>query len=492
LTGSYYFFLSARHSFLFDDWAMAVRSASILEPYNGHLSIVPIAVNQALLSTFGLVDPAPYYVLGISCLLLLATAVYLLVRQRIGEAPALVAAVIVLWAPAMNIAPALYFSFHLALVASVACAAAMPIASRRADVAIGVALGAAFATSGVSVAIAAACAVHAVLTGFRPGRWVAVAVPSLAWFVWWRLMGSGGAAIGDAGTLARGVLDGVLVTLGSYLGGSALLGGGVLLAGAVLAAGWLTLLAARVRTDRASVATQVAWGVGLVVWWAGLILSRGDATDSPNTARYAYAGLVLILLSLLPASPRPLRSPRGLRVRWALVSAVAVSALIVLANHASILVAAGNRDELSIRVARVMIELDAQPADPAMRLPPEMSNITVEQYRTAVARYGSPLRAMGSPDAELVARRAVGTQITGPSPGLSPPCPAAVSLVSGQEAMLYTDAEPATLRARRFGPEFVDVRTLPPYRTVRVWVSGPSVVDRPWSLYAPGACLHRE
>jgi hypothetical protein len=492
MTGSYYLFLSAKHSFLFDDWAMAVRSASILEPYNGHLSIVPVAVNQAILSTFGLVEPTPYYVLGIGCLLLLATAVYLLFRQRIGEAPALVATVIVLWAPAMNIGPALYFSFHLALIAGVVCAAALPLSSRRADVVVGVALLAALATSGVGVAIAAACALHALLTGFRMGRWVAVAVPSVAWLAWWRLMGPGGTAIGDARTLAQGVLDGVLITFGGYLGGSALFGGGVVLVGAVLAAGWLALLAARVRSDRASAATQVAWGVSLVVWWAGLTLSRGDATDSPNTARYAYAGLVLILLSLLPASPQTLWSPRPLQVRMTLVLAVVAAAMIVLANHASILVAARNRDELSIRVERVMIELDAQPVDPAMRLPPEMSSITIEQYRTAIARYGSPLRATGSPDTELVALRAVGTQITGPSPERSPPCISEVSLRAGEEATFHTMAEPATVRARRFGPEFLGVRTLPPYRTVRVWVNGPSVIDRPWVVDVPGACLHKE
>ena len=55
------------------------------------------------------------------------------------------------------------------------------------------------------------------------------------------------------------------------------------------------------RTDRASTLTQVAWTVGLVVWWVGLVWSRPGATDSFDTGRYEYVGAVLILLSALPA-----------------------------------------------------------------------------------------------------------------------------------------------------------------------------------------------
>jgi hypothetical protein len=66
----------------------------------------------------------------------------------------------------------------------------MPSTDRRFDVVVGTALVVALASSGVGVALAAACAVHAMTFRPRPGRRTAVAVPSLLWVLWWRTLGN--------------------------------------------------------------------------------------------------------------------------------------------------------------------------------------------------------------------------------------------------------------------------------------------------------------
>ena len=490
LTAWWYMRASRGQSFLRDDWRVATRSLSLrdlFEPHNGHLSVVPLAIYRVLLGEYGMQTYTPERLLGSGSLLCLGVALYLLARHRAGAPLALVAAVSVLWLPTTTLTPFLA-NYHLALVGAVVCAAAMPSLDRRSDVATGLALSFALASSAVGVAVAAACAAHAALSRPRLSRWVAIAVPSLVWLWWWRTLGRPPRApdrppvveaIGD-------VADGVF---GSF----AALTWGWWLGGAVLVAGWAALLVHRARADRESALTQLAWTAGLVVWWAGLVWSRPDAAHSFDTGRYEYVGAVLLLLSALPA--RPAAGLARPEVRWRLAApAVAIVAIVVLVNHDELRDAVHTRVVGADRAEIVLYELAAAtaPVEPTRRLPPEMARITVRDYRAKVVpRYGSPIDLNKSPDEALIERHGLRAPIVGPAPKDNPACASGpVSLQPGGEVTLHTGDRAATIRARRFGSSMHDVREVLPGRTAVVRFAAPTLLDDvPWLIDAPGACI---
>jgi hypothetical protein len=490
VTAWWYLRVSRGQSFVFDDWALAVRPTSLgdlLEPHNGHLSIVPLAIYHTLLGEFGLETYTPYRLLGISSLLCLGIALYLLARSRVGGPIALVVTVSVLWLPTTTLTPFLV-NFHLALVCAVVCAAVMPLIDRRSDIVMGATLAVALATSSVGVAVAVACALHAVVFRPRSSRWIAIAAPCLLWVLWWRTLGNEPRPSYSPSVLSalNDVADGVFGSFGA-------LTGGWWVGGVVLLAGWVILFADRVRTDRASALTQLAWTAGLVAWWVGLVWSRPGAADSNNTGRYEYVGSVLILLSALPAFP--LDWLQTTKARWRMTApALLIIGTIVLVNHNELRQAALNRAVNAANAEMVLYELEqtVEPVEPTRRLTPELSRITVQDYRRkVVARYGSPIDLGQSPDEALIERDAVRVAITGPPPTNDPACaPGPVALQLGSQLLLHTGDEPAMVRARRFGSSMVEVRTAAAHRSTIVGFPGPTIVGVPWVIEAPGACIH--
>jgi hypothetical protein len=65
-----------------------------------------------------------------------------------------------------------------------------------------------------------------------------------------------------------------------------------------------------------------------------------------------------------------------------------------------------------------------------------------------------------------------------------------MSLRLRDEVTFYTGDQPAMVRARRFGPERVDVKRIAPHRSAVVRFPGPTIVEgMPWIVEAPGACF---
>jgi hypothetical protein len=89
-------------SFWADDWIwIATRRGNtvdaFLAPYNGHLSLVPIAIYRIMFAVFGIGSYTPYRALVIALSLLVAVLVFVYARSRVGALVALLAAVLMLF-----------------------------------------------------------------------------------------------------------------------------------------------------------------------------------------------------------------------------------------------------------------------------------------------------------------------------------------------------------------------------------------------------------
>src|SRR5262249_13028736 len=151
------------------------------------LSIVTIAVYHGLYETFGFGSYVPLRLIAIGTSTGVAVAIFWIVRSRVGSAPALVAGTAMLWYPRLLFVPSI-FNHYLAVIATVVSAALLRREGRRADIALGLVLAFGLCSSDVAVAGAVGCIAYLALARASPRRWLAVAIPTAAWGIWyWRV-----------------------------------------------------------------------------------------------------------------------------------------------------------------------------------------------------------------------------------------------------------------------------------------------------------------
>ncbi len=392
-------------------------------------------------------------------------------------------AIVVLWIDSLQLSPFL-FNFHLPLLLGVVCAAALPSRASRADTTIFVALSVALCTSAVGVAVAAACAVHSLLSGSRPRRWLAVGLPSAGWVLWW-------AILGEHDRIGTGsVRDGIRTALDGSFASFEALAAGTFIGGAVLAVLSASLLWWRVGHDRDATRMQLAWMSGLAMWWIGLAWSRPDAASSPNTPRYAYVGAVFVLLSVIP--PRPLAVVRA-KADHRILAVLALCAVVavVVANEPGIRALIRDRQTSSTWAGNITVEVAQGTrvvADERV-LPQMLYNLTAGEYRELVRRRGSALAVPDDPDAYLVRRRAVIVEPIAPDPDRRGCVDDPATLEVGSALQLHAGDRPVSVSVRRFGPAPVPAGTVRPGAAARIRTRGPSVATEPWLVTAPGGCL---
>ena len=488
-TAWWYYRISSRRFFAYDDWLVARRPSNLgdlLEHHNNHFSLIPLAVWKALFNVFGLETYVPFRLIGISSFVGLVVALYLLARTRLGDVPGALVAVSVLWIPTLPMTPFM-FNFHLPLACAVACAWALPAVGRWADGVLLAALSVALATSSVGVAVAGACAVHAGLSGFKPRRWAVIAIPTLAWIVWWLTMGVRPGVPPGYELTFRGIvrlcLEGVLSSFAALAGASDVIG-------ACLAVAFGLLFGWRLARDWAAFKSQLAWVTALGVWWWGVVSTRGSLGDPSDVPRYHYVSAVFIVLAALPvrrlpAVARMARSPAA----FAFV-AVAVP-LAIWANHDDIRVTSRNWVIISDRVQQTLIEVEQGPGvvPDDTRLPPGLDPVTAGDYRRVVQDLGSPISFPPSADVQALDVRAVIVVLTGANHRVAACTSGEMPLSADAPLVVRTTDDPATVLARRFGDEPVPVRSIPPNITASVEVFGDPISAVPWLISTEGGCL---
>ena len=319
--------LSLNHgfSFWYDEWWFITQRIpwnphSFLEPYQEHLSIVPVLVYKLLLSTAGLGNYLPFRIVGVIGYIASVAVVFTYARRRIGDigALALSAPLLVLGAGAQDV----LWPFQISFVASVGFGVGALLAFDRGDrrgTVVGAGLIAmALASSAVGVAFAVAAAVD---RGLRaPRRALAeVGLPIALYALWYVAYGRSQARLSNAhavphwvGSAARSGVEALL-----RVGHPPSRGVLVLLTGAVAYTIW---------TRRSARLTALA--LGAVAFWTMLALGRAHrgGAFTPEVSRYVYVSAVFIAVIVAE-----LCSGVRVRGRYALV-VVALSVFAVTMN----------------------------------------------------------------------------------------------------------------------------------------------------------------
>jgi hypothetical protein len=347
-----------------------------------------------------------------------AVLVFVYIRRRVGEWPALIAAVIVLFlGPAWEV---LLWPFEISLLGSVMAGVATLVVLDRNDRAGDIAACAllvasvGFSSLGVPFALAA---VADVLVRFRDrgiARIYVAAIPLLLYAPWYVTYGqdtpagSHPATLDDPLAVPHFAAEGVAGSLASLLGLRTLAGG---IRNAVhhrtlflLALGALVAICIAValleRRNRGTIRRQLQRSAAAGIWpvltttVAFWVLAGLNSTGlrQPLESRYMYVGAILILL--LAANLLV-----GVRIgRRALIAAAVATAAIVALNLVPLFEGGDYLDEQTVyaRADLGAVEIARNTVAPAFGFDPSFSgtisliNVKAGPYLTLVEKHGSP------------------------------------------------------------------------------------------------------
>jgi hypothetical protein len=468
--------------FFFDEWDFVLDRHdggldSLLQPHNGHLSLVPAALYRALFEVVGLAPYSAYRWMGTTVHLLVGVVVFLLLRKRNPpvRALALTSPLVLLGAGWEN----LLWPFQVGTMASVLfgllALLLLDHRTRGADLGAAAALGVAVASTGFGLPFAVGAAVEAVLAGgWR--RATRVVGPAAALYGLWYLgYGTSESAVGDTASIGSFLTDGPAAAVAALAGLS--IGWGRLLA----VVGLVGLFAAVLVRRRADV-RLVSLAVTTVVLWLLLALGRGSVGD-PAASRYVYVGAVLLVLLVGEVVA-------DARHRTAVTVAVAVLApLCILAGLSTLRSGATQlrRNSTFLRAELAEVErLGAERVAPGFRPDPVRApQITAGPYLAAVATLGSPLAGEPVPtdppavlhEVDRVARQAQKVLVPARGRSFAYCSPRTISgptevSVPADEVLGVTAAGPTELRLRR-------AAAAQPVAPVAVLEEGRAVVVQP-------------
>ncbi|MDQ7993703.1 MAG: hypothetical protein REI45_13620, partial [Propionicimonas sp.] len=182
--------------FFSDDWNIYAyyHDGNLLDPFNGHLSLVPAGLYQLLFHTVGVGSYLPYRLCGLVGLGVMAFQVIRLTRSRlagfraevgVAVATALVVGAI-LWNPSgtMNLLFPFLMNFTIPIAALAAVWWHLDRERTRNDVAASVWLAVALGTSGLGLMVLAAVGVELVVSRAPWRRWAILSPGPILWAVW--------------------------------------------------------------------------------------------------------------------------------------------------------------------------------------------------------------------------------------------------------------------------------------------------------------------
>jgi hypothetical protein len=507
-------------TFTGDDWSFLIerrgRSPGVfLDPHHGHISVLPVTIYKALLSTFGMSSSLPFSVVSTLVFLLSAVLLFVYLRRRVGDWPALLGAILILFlGAAWN---DLLWSFQIGYSGPIAAGLAALLALERDDpkgdlIACGLLVVAtSFSEIGIPFVLGG---LASIAMGPKPRRRrLYVGLVPLAlyaiWFLGWGHKAPATVTLHNVLHSPAYVFDAVSQAIASLLGlatpltgnGSELVG---LLWGHILFVCLAALAIWRIRQlGGISRGLLTALTVGGAFWF----LAAFNATTAlrlPTNGRYVYPGAVFVLLIASELLRGVRVDKRVLAVAAAVTAAAVVSGIFLL--HDGYVLRKNNSGVARARLAALDI---ARPSlSPQQEVPLEVyTQVPAGSYYSAVDAFGSPgyteSQLARSSDEKRVAAdvmfesvlgirltpsasRGSGAQghcrIASPT-GRGPALP----LGPGAYDLMDRSASGASLRLSRFGSvPFGTLGTLSPGKWHSL-VIPPDRSDRPWHLTMVGS-----
>lgn len=180
--------------FFSDDWNIFAGwpSGRLLEPFNSHLSLVPIGVYQALFHTFGVESYVPFRIVGLVAYAVPGWVTWRFARERLGTIGAALATAAVLWnsGGVTTVMFPFLMNFSLPIAALAATSGGTSTGARCATTSPPLWLMLALATSGLGLMTAVAVGVELVWVAVADRRadwrrWLTLAPGPALWLIWY-------------------------------------------------------------------------------------------------------------------------------------------------------------------------------------------------------------------------------------------------------------------------------------------------------------------
>lgn len=401
-------YLGTKLTFLLDDWDFLLYrqgfdADAILKPHGEHIVVLPVLIYKALLATVGMGSALPFRGVSIALFLASAALLFVFLRRRVGDWPALAATAIVLFLGAAW--EDLLWSFQMTYFGSMAAGLGALLALERGDrrgeaaACALLVLSIVFGSLGLSFAIGAA--VYVLLQPERRRRLYVFLVPLAVYALWWLGWGHDAESALGIHTIARTplyVLNGVAAAVGSATGlsNSSVTGADRLVWARPLAIVLVGLGAWRLhRRDRVPLWFWVVLAVGGSFWiLAGLNQMPGREADA---SRYQYLGVIFVFM-LAAEVLRP-ELERGLRIGTRALAAIAlVTALSLVSNLQDLSSATKNVYHPISRLEKAglgSLDIAEATVEPGFVLSEDVVdtgfvNVDADHYFSARDEYGSP------------------------------------------------------------------------------------------------------
>jgi hypothetical protein len=505
--------LQGRFSFYLDQWDFLLHRRGIgasvfLDPHNDHITIAPVAIYKLLLATVGMGSPLPYTVAAVLAFLLGALLLFVWMRRRVGDWPALLGIVLILFLGAAweDLLSAFQIGYFGSIAGGLGALLALDRGDRRGDRLACLLLVVAISFSELGVPFAVAALV-AVLLGDRPWRqrlYVPL-VPFVLYAAWWLGWGASSSfSLHNVAVSPRYVLDAAAAGLAGMLGLSTPPSGNAfspvgLGVGRVLLLAAVALAAVRLhRRGSPGPGLWIVLAAGLSFW--ALTAFNQNPFRPPDSSRYVYPSAVFLLLiaAELLRGIRP--GPKALAAAAVLTGAVLASNIGFLHQGYKVFRAASE----ATRGGLAALEIGRPQLRPGFvldsRIPgPWFVPIPASSYFSAVDDYGSPAPSEAQLASAVEGERASADTVLAaalrirlaPARGGSGGCrtlPAspvpgpALPLGTGAVVLRNRSSAPVAVLLGRFSDELpVELGTLQPRSAARLRIP-PDRSRRPWRL----------
>jgi hypothetical protein len=385
-------------TFFFDEWSIVTERRgwdldTFMRPHNEHIALLPIAVFKLLFVTVGLEPYWIYRVAAIVVHLVCVAVLFILLRRRLGDWPAVIGAAFILFLGSAW--EDLLWPFQIGFVGSIAAGLGVLLAlesrSRGADALAAFLLVVSLACSSIGLPFAVAVFVDVVLRpGWRARLWVPL-TPLALWGLWYLTYGKDGVLQGT--TLGmRALLESNLPKMPAFVadmvasGFAALVGLGLEWGRPLALAALIVVLVqlGRGAPVPARLAAVLALGV---TYWGLTAAFRAQNQGAEAASKYTYLSAVVILL----IAAELLRGTRIPRRAVVLVGLILVFGSV--ANFRRLQEGADLLHDSSSHVAAELaaVQLAAQHVDPDYQPDPVRAPaIRAGPYLEAVDELGSP------------------------------------------------------------------------------------------------------